>query len=77
MPSDLHETALVTATGGLTTSSLCDSCVMYLDAEIRQRFQDTQYSNSLLKNLAFGRLWVPKVHHLVQQLVDDNEVVPD
>jgi hypothetical protein len=50
---------------------------MYLDGEIRQRFQDTQHSNSLLKNLAFRRLWVPKVHHLIQQLVDDNEVVPD
>jgi hypothetical protein len=25
IPSDLHDTAFVTATGGLTTSSLCDS----------------------------------------------------
>ena len=31
IPSDRHETALVTAIGGRTcTSSLCDSCVIYL-----------------------------------------------
>mmetsp|Transcript_60339 Transcript_60339/g.106851 ORF Transcript_60339/g.106851 Transcript_60339/m.106851 type:complete len:229 (+) Transcript_60339:636-1322(+) len=29
MPSERQETALVTAIGGLTTSSLCASCVMY------------------------------------------------
>ena len=33
MPSERHDTALVTAIGGRTwTSSLCDSCVMYLRA---------------------------------------------
>mmetsp|Transcript_23852 Transcript_23852/g.63965 ORF Transcript_23852/g.63965 Transcript_23852/m.63965 type:complete len:229 (-) Transcript_23852:417-1103(-) len=29
MPSERHDTAFVTAIGGLTTSSLCASCVMY------------------------------------------------
>lgn len=30
----------------------------------------------LLQNLGLGGLWVAKVHHLVQQLVDDDKVVP-
>ena len=29
IPSERHDTAFVTAIGGLTTSSLCASCVMY------------------------------------------------
>ena len=31
----------------------------------------------LLQYLALGRLREPEVHHLVQQLVDDDEVIPD
>jgi hypothetical protein len=31
----------------------------------------------LLQDLALGRLDVAKVDHLVQQLVDDDKVVPD
>ena len=31
----------------------------------------------LLENLALGRLRVPKVHHLVHELVDDDKVVAD
>ena len=30
----------------------------------------------LLQNLGLGCLWVAKVHHLIQQLVDDDKVVP-
>lgn len=29
----------------------------------------------LLEDLGLGRLWVPKVHHLIQQFVNDDEVV--
>ena len=36
---------------------------------------DGQIEDILLKNLALGRLWVPKVHHLVEELVYDDEVV--
>lgn len=38
IPSDRHETAFVTAIGGRTcTSSLCDSCVMYLRMDAKSR----------------------------------------
>lgn len=30
-----------------------------------------------LQDLTLGGLGEPKVHHLVHELVDDNEVVPD
>jgi hypothetical protein len=30
----------------------------------------------LLQYLGLGGLWVAKVHHLIQQLVDDDKVVP-
>ena len=30
-----------------------------------------------LEDLALGGLGVPEIHHLVHELVDDNEVVPD
>lgn len=30
-----------------------------------------------LENLRLGCLWVAKIHHLIEQLVDDNEIVPD
>lgn len=33
--------------------------------------------NALLENLALGCLGKPKVHHLVQQLIDNHKVVPD
>lgn len=32
--------------------------------------------NSLLQNLRLCCLWVSKIHHLVQQLVDDHKVIP-
>mmetsp|Transcript_27274 Transcript_27274/g.42442 ORF Transcript_27274/g.42442 Transcript_27274/m.42442 type:complete len:269 (-) Transcript_27274:93-899(-) len=31
----------------------------------------------LLEDLGFGGLWVPKVHHLIQQFIDDDEVITD
>ena len=31
----------------------------------------------LLEDLAFCCLWVPEVHHFVEQFVDDDEVIPD
>lgn len=49
---------------------------MYLRADLANGFR-FERDNSLLKNLAFRCLWVAKVHHFVQQLVYDNEVVPD
>ncbi len=30
-----------------------------------------------LEDLGFGGLWVAKVHHLVEELVDDDKVIPD
>lgn len=29
-----------------------------------------------MQDLGFGGLWVSKVHHFIQQLVDDDKVVP-
>jgi hypothetical protein len=29
----------------------------------------------LLQNLGLGGLWVAKIHHLIQQLVDDHEII--
>lgn len=40
----------------------------------RQSAQD-RMSDALLQDLALGRLGIAKVHHLVQQLVDDDKVV--
>lgn len=37
----------------------------------------TRGVNRLLENLGLGCLGVSEIHHLVQQLVDDDEVVPD
>ena len=31
--------------------------------------------HALLQDLALRRLWVPEVHHLVQELIDDHKVV--
>lgn len=35
------------------------------------------FLNSLLQDLAFCGLWITEVHHLIQQLIDDDEVVSD
>lgn len=81
MPSDLQDTAFVTAGGGLgAVSSLCPSCVMYLSREKREsrgsKPRDRE-ALSLLQDLALRRLRVAEVVHLVEQLVDDDEVVAD
>jgi len=76
MPSERHDTALVTAIGGRTwTSSLCDSCVMYLraareavSASSKMGRREKEY-DALLQDLALGRLRVAKVHDLVEELV--------
>ena len=31
----------------------------------------------LLEDLGFGSLWVAEVHHLIKELINDNEVVAD
>jgi len=81
MPSVLHETAFVTAMGGRACiSSLCDSWVMYLSQHSPHARQtsSTQHTHyALLQYLALRRLREPKVHHLVHQLVYDDEVVAD
>ncbi len=61
MPSDRHDTAFVTAMGGR-------ACNLELVRLLR---------DVLLQDLGLGRLGVPKVHHLVEQLVDDDKVVAD
>ena len=30
----------------------------------------------LLQYLALRSLWITKIHHLIQQLIDDDEIVP-
>jgi hypothetical protein len=79
MPSLLHETAFVTAIGGLAwISSLCDSWVMYLQMErtVSRELKASFISDTaLLQDLRFGSLWVAKIHHLVQQFVYDDEIV--
>jgi len=35
----------------------------------------TRDGYGLLENLALCRLWISKVHHLVHQLVNDDEIV--
>lgn len=59
IPSDLHETAFVTAIGGRTcTSSWCDSCVMYLEVrELRMCVYSNQrvaYSCKILLSVVWG-----------------------
>ena len=82
IPSDRHDTAFVTAAGGRAwTSSLWDSWVMYLchpsTSQNRRRNRTRFERNALLENLALGRLGIAKVHHLVEELVDDDKVVAD
>ena len=75
MPSVLQDTAFVTAMGGRAcTSSLCDSCVIYL-ALPEPMISHTLVWDSLLEDLALGRLGIAKVHHLVHELVYDDEIV--
>lgn len=81
MPSLRQLTALVTAMGGRAwTSSLCDSCVMYLQMYVSNRSLAARYQLAgpiLLQYLGLGCLGISKVHHLVEEFVDDDEVVPD
>jgi hypothetical protein len=37
----------------------------------------TLAQHKLLENLALGRLRVAKVHHLIQEFVDDHKIVAD
>ena len=30
-----------------------------------------------LEDLGLCRLWIPKIHHLVEEFVDDHKVIPD
>ena len=81
MPSLRQLTALVTAMGGRAwTSSLCDSCVMYLQMYVSNRSLAARYQLAgpiLLQYLGLGSLGVSKVHHLVEELVDNNKIVPN
>lgn len=73
-PSDRHDTAFVTAIGGRGASSFWPSCVMYLksmDVWCKHKY------SLLSKNASLGDLRIPEVHHLVEELVDDDEVVAD
>lgn len=50
---------------------------MYLRRNyVRNESHDQKAGIILLQDLCFGRLWVSKVHHLIQQLVDDDKVIP-
>lgn len=66
--------------GRAWTSSLCDSWVMYLwifvSTIVRAAMSQLE-GFVLLQYLGLGRLRVSKVHHLVEEFVDNNEVVPD
>ena len=36
-----------------------------------------RYSYSLLQDLCFRKLWISKVHQLIQQFINDHEIVSD
>lgn len=51
---------------------------MYLKGfNIDFRIRKKQQEHSLLQNLAISRLRITEVHHFVQQLVNDDEIVAD
>lgn len=56
IPSDLHETAFVTAVGGRTCiSSLCDSCVIYLEiSRLLENTKNITYSLRILDSVVCG-----------------------
>lgn len=77
MPSDRQDTAFVTAIGGRAwISSLWDSWVMYLNP-VSPPTPTQRTGSRLLKDLGLGRLGISEIHHLIQQLVNDDEVIPD
>lgn len=43
----------------------------------RRSSQSCRLRDSLLENLRFGGLREAKVHHLVEELIDDDKVIPD
>lgn len=49
---------------------------MYLDEQDQQWVSRKPPLSVLLQYLGFGSLWVPKVHHLIQQFVNDDKIVP-
>lgn len=66
----------MTAIGGRAwISSLCDSCVMYLPGQRHDIYVTAMHS--LLQDLAFCRLRIPKVHHFIEQFIDNDKIVPD
>lgn len=71
----------MTAIGGRAwTSSLCDSCVIYLkknQPSAKTRPGRSALRDLLLQYLALRGLGVSEVHHLVEQFVYNDKVIPD